>query len=359
MLEFEKLGRFLGDPDMLDAITWVLIFICLSQSAMFSGLNLALFSLSKLQLETEVKQGTRGAVEVARLRGDANLLLCTILWGNVSVNVLLTILAESAVTGVLAFLFSTIGITIVGEIMPQAYFSRHALKMGARLSSVMRFYRFLFYPVAKPSAILLDRWIGPEGTRFFKEDEFEVMLDQHIREPSSDISYAEGRGALNFLRLDDLRVSGEGSPLDPETVIALPRREGVGYIPEMGSDEEVALTKAIAATSQKWVVLLDGEGYPVQSLNADDYLRDLFDGKREVSLLAHCQKPIITTDSDLTLDRVLPQLDVESEHHGDRALDREVVLYWGEKSKRIITGADLLGRLLHGIVIRRTVETMD
>lgn len=340
-------------------ITWVLICLCLSQSAMFSGLNLALFSLTKLQLETEVKRGSRGAVQIARLRGDANLLLCTILWGNVSVNVLLTILAESAVTGVFAFLFSTVGITIVGEIMPQAYFSRHALKMGARLSPLIQFYRFLLYPVAKPSAMLLDRWIGPEGTRFFKEDEIEVMLDQHIREPSSDISYAEGRGALNFLRLDDLRVSGEGSPLDPATIIPLPLQDGKASLPETGSAEEEALTRAVSQTSQKWVVFTDEGGRPVQSLNVDDYLRDLYDGKTKTSLLEHCQKPIVTSDSEMTLDRVLPQLDVESEHHGDRALDREVVLYWGEKTKRIITGADLLGRLLHGIVIRRTAETLD
>lgn len=344
---------------MVDLFTWVLIALCLSQSAMFSGLNLALFSLTKLQLETEVKKGSKGAVEIARLRSDANRLLCTILWGNVSVNVLLTILADSVVTGIFAFLFSTVGITIVGEIMPQAYFSRHALKMGARLSPLIRFYRLLLYPVAKPSAMLLDRWIGPEGTRFFKEDEFEVMLDQHIREPSSDISYAEGRGALNFLRLDDLRVSGEGSLLDPDTIIALPLREGKAYIPETGSLEGAELTKIVAATSRKWVVLVDENEYPVESMNVGDYLRDLYDEKEEVSLSDYCQKPIVTTDSDLTLDRILPQLDVESEHHGDRVLDREVVLYWGEKRKRIITGADLLGRLLHGIVIRRTAETTD
>ncbi len=342
---------------MQELFTWVLIVLCLSQSAMFSGLNLALFSLSKLQLETEVKKGSPGAVEIARLRGDANLLLCTILWGNVSVNVLLTILSNSVITGVSAFLFSTVGITIVGEIMPQAYFSRHALRMGARLSPLIRMYRILLFPVAKPSAMLLDRWIGPEGTRFFKEDEFEVMLDQHIREPSSDISYAEGRGALNFLRLDDLRVSGEGSPLDPETIIPLPLKDGIAYVPERGTEEEAELTKVVTATSRKWVVFVNENDYPVQSLDMDDYLRDLYDGKAGVALSEHCQKPIVTTDPELTLDRILPQLDVESEHHGDRVLDREVVLYWGDKSKRIITGADLLGRLLHGIVIRRTADT--
>ncbi|MDQ8190051.1 DUF21 domain-containing protein [Roseibacillus persicicus] len=342
---------------MNDLLTWILIALCLSQSAMFSGLNLALFSLSKLQLDTEVKKGSKAAVQIARLRGDANLLLCTILWGNVSVNVLLTILADSVMAGVLGFLFSTVGITFFGEIMPQAYFSRHALRMGARLSPVIRFYRFALYPVAKPCAMLLDRWIGPEGTRFFKEDEFEVILDQHIREPSSDISYAEGRGALNFLRLDDLRVSGEGAQLDPETVIALPTRDGKAVLPEPGDEEESDLVRKIAATPRKWVVLIDEKGYPCEALNVDDYLRELYDATAPVALADHCQKPVVTTDPDLSIDRILPQLHVEHDTHHDRVLDREVILYWGERSKRIITGPDLLGRLLHGIVIRRSAES--
>jgi CBS domain containing-hemolysin-like protein len=48
--------------------------------------------------------------------------LATILWGNVGINVLLTMLSDSVLTGLGAFLFSTIAITVIGEITPQAYF---------------------------------------------------------------------------------------------------------------------------------------------------------------------------------------------------------------------------------------------
>ena len=37
-------------------ITWAGIFLCLTQSAMFSGLNLACFSVSRVQLEIEASQ---------------------------------------------------------------------------------------------------------------------------------------------------------------------------------------------------------------------------------------------------------------------------------------------------------------
>jgi len=34
---------------------------------------------------------------------------------------------------------------------------------------------------------------------------------------------------------------------------------------------------------------------------------------------------------------------------GDAAIDKDIVLLWTADSKRVITGADLLGRLLRGI----------
>ena len=47
-------------------------------------------------------------------------------------------------------LFSTAFITFFGEITPQAYFSRNALKMASLLVPFIRFYQFVLYPVAKP-----------------------------------------------------------------------------------------------------------------------------------------------------------------------------------------------------------------
>ena len=99
-----------------DIITWCAIAFCITQSAIFSGLNLAFFSISRLHLEVEAKKGNKAAQTILRLRDDSNFLLTTILWGNVGINVLLTMLSDSVLTGVSAFLFSTIAITIIGEI---------------------------------------------------------------------------------------------------------------------------------------------------------------------------------------------------------------------------------------------------
>jgi CBS domain containing-hemolysin-like protein len=70
--------------------------------------------------------------------------LATVLWGNVTINVLLTLLSNSVLAGIGAFAFSTIVITLFGEIIPQAYFSRNALRMAARLMA--RSARDLWFP---------------------------------------------------------------------------------------------------------------------------------------------------------------------------------------------------------------------
>src|SRR3974377_464650 len=111
---------------------WLGIVACVAQSAAFSGLNLAAFSPSHLRLQLDADAGDADAARVLALRKNSNQVLATIIWGNVSTNVLLTLLSDSVLAGVGAFFFSTIVITMLCEIIPQAYFSRNALSMAAR-----------------------------------------------------------------------------------------------------------------------------------------------------------------------------------------------------------------------------------
>jgi len=334
-------------------LIWFAIFLCLAHSAIFSGLNLAYFSVTRLRLESEAKKGNQAAIKVLHLRLNANLLLCTILWGNVSVNVLLALFSDSVMAGVGAFLFSTFGITFFGEIMPQAYFSRHALRAGSILAPVIRFYQILLYPLAKPSSMLLDRWIGAEGPHFYAEEDFEVLLERHVRERSTDIGHAEGRGALNFLRLDDLRVSGEGATLDPRTILWVETDgKGAPVLPMPDTEDGKKFIMELRRTDLKWSVLTDSDGEPLLVINADEFLRRVSCGQEHLDPEAFCHRPIVIRNADVPLDRVLTELIVETDSFDDRLIDREVILYWGENAKRIITGPDLLGRLLHGIALR-------
>ena len=141
-----------------EALIWIGIAFCIAQSAFFAGLNLAIFSVSRLRLEVEAAGGNANAVRLLDLRRDSNLTLAAIVWGNVGTNVLLTLLSGSVLRGLAAFAFSTFAITFLGEIVPQAYFSRNALRVTGWFAPVLKVYRVLLFPIAKPTAMLLNRW---------------------------------------------------------------------------------------------------------------------------------------------------------------------------------------------------------
>ncbi len=332
----------------MNTVTWVGIFVCLTQSAMFSGLNLAFFSLSRLRLEAEAATGNRAANSVLALRRDSNFLLTTILWGNVGINVLLTLLSNSVLAGAAAFLFSTVLITIAGEIAPQAYFSRRAMKMASMLGPVLRFYQYLLYPVAKPSAWVLDRWLGAESIEFLRERQLRGVIEQHIESDLAEIDFIEGRGALNFLEIDDVPIVEEGEAIDPGSIVILPTRVDLPIIPEVKSPTD-DFVRSVNASSKKWVILADEEGIPRLLLDSDAYLRAVFMSAQPVDAYAFCHRPIVITDPKHPLGHLIGELRRGMESQSDAVIDKDIVLFWTENEKRVITGADLLGRLLRGI----------
>jgi metal transporter CNNM len=98
--------------EVTELLIWAGILFCLSQSAILSGLNLAMVSLGKLELEIEAKKEDPRTIRLLQLRQDANFALVTILWGNIGVNVLLALLSGSVLGVAAAFLFSTVVITV-------------------------------------------------------------------------------------------------------------------------------------------------------------------------------------------------------------------------------------------------------
>ncbi|MFT6861869.1 MAG: metal transporter CNNM [Akkermansiaceae bacterium] len=336
----------------MEYLTWLGIFFCLIHSAVFSGCNLAFFSLGRLRLEAEAQRGNKSAHKVLNLRQDSNLLLCTILWGNVSANVLLALLSDSALNGLYGFLFSTIGITFFGEIMPQAYFSRNALKVGGLLSPVIRFYQILLYPITKPCAILLDGWIGPEGPSFFDERDIEIILERHIDEEDSEISANEGQGALNFLDLDDRKIIKEGSELGPETIYQFPTKFDLSILPSPDTAEGRDFIESLKKHPHRWAIIINESQEPVIVMDTTKFLCDLNVEGDATDPYAQCHRPIVVTEEETYLDSVLGEFVVEAEDLHDHVVDRDVVLYWTTDHKRIITGADIFGRLLKGIAKR-------
>src|SRR3990167_374294 len=103
------------ESNFMDTMIWAGIITCFMHSAMFSGLNLGFFGVSRLKLFVQADMGNPDAIRILSLRKDSHFLLATLLWGNTASNVLIALLSDSILTGVGAFLFSTIGITLLGE----------------------------------------------------------------------------------------------------------------------------------------------------------------------------------------------------------------------------------------------------
>ena len=330
-----------------DWYIWLGIAVCLSQSAMFSGLNLALFGISRLRLEVEATSGSQAARRILNLRQDANFLLTTILWGNVGVNVLLALLSNSVFAGVSAFLFSTVFITFFGEISPQAYFSRNALKTGSLLAPVLRVYQVLLYPVAKPSAKILDWVLGGEGVQYFRERDMHTLIQKHIESSDSDITRLEGVGAMNFLAMDDLLVTQEGESIHPESIIEVPHIDGSPVFPEFENITTDPFVKAVNISGMKWVIFTDSLGEPSLVMNANEFLRAVLFADGPVNPRQFCHYPVIVRDTHVILGQVLSRLLSAASSDGDDVIKHDLVLVWAEQ-KRVITGSDILGRLLRG-----------
>ena len=109
--------------------------------------------------------------------------------------------------------------------------------------------------------------------------------------------------------------------------------------------------QTIQKSDKKWVIITDRDSEPVMVLNADGFLRSALFLPAEFNPYAYCHRPIVVKDAEILLGDVVHQLRVESEGDEDDVIDQDIILLWTSE-KRVITGADILGRLMRGIVSR-------
>jgi hypothetical protein len=158
----------------------------------------------------------------------------------------------------------------------------------------------------------------------------------------------EAIGALNFLDLDDITVCEEGEPINPRSILALPFEKGRPILPRFEFSADDLFLRQIDASGKKWVVFTDLSGRPQLVLEAHHFLRDALFDELKVAPEAYWHRPIIVDDMRARLGDVIGCMKVRAEHPADDVIDEDIILVWGGQ-RRIITGADLLGRLLRGI----------
>ncbi|EEZ98477.1 unextended protein [Tribolium castaneum] len=168
------------EPLLPLGVTILIIVVCLMFSALFSGLNLGLMSLDRTELKILCNTGTPKERTFAKIiqpvRDHGNYLLCSILLGNVFVNSIFTILLDGLTSGLVAVIFSTIAIVLIGEITPQAICSRHGLAIGARTIYITKFVMVLTFPMAYPVSKFLDCVLGEEIGNVYNRERLKELV---------------------------------------------------------------------------------------------------------------------------------------------------------------------------------------
>lgn len=189
------------------------VWCLVSFSAICSGLNIAFMSLALDDLERKSKLGNAMAKRVLPLRKNSHLTLASILFGNVAAVATSSILLGDYFSGLVAGIISTLLNVIFGEILPQAWFSRYALRFCSFYAPLMRGLIILTYPVSKPLQLLLDKIIGKEAHSLHSRHELGIIITEHLGQRKSELDEDEVEIMRGALALSEKRISNIMTPI--------------------------------------------------------------------------------------------------------------------------------------------------
>ncbi|TYB70709.1 gliding motility-associated protein GldE [Bizionia gelidisalsuginis] len=157
-----SLFSFISSIDFSVVLGFLLLIILLICSALISGAEVALFSLTRTDIEQEDYKSSKAIEIITGLLERPKKLLATILVANNFINIGIVILFaflgnfmfESIVNPALKFVVEVVVITFLillfGEILPKVYASRNSLKFAILMAFPLRVLDFLFSPISLP-----------------------------------------------------------------------------------------------------------------------------------------------------------------------------------------------------------------
>lgn len=161
---------YLNAIDVSVVSGFVLLFLLLVCSALISGAEVALFSLTRLDIDTGLEEKSKSIEIVSKLLKKPQKLLATILVANNFINIAIVILFASIsdtlfknINSALNFYFfevnlvfflkviiATFLILLFGEILPKVYASRNNLKFSKFMAYPLKLLDAIFSPVSLP-----------------------------------------------------------------------------------------------------------------------------------------------------------------------------------------------------------------
>lgn len=272
-------------------MNYVIVIFLVLLSGLFSGLTLGLLSLDKNELRRKVSLGNKKAIKVYAVRKHGNLLLSTLLLGNVAVNSTVAIFLGNIASGIIAGVVSTGLIVIFGEIIPQAVFARHAMEFGSRTAWLVKIIIVFFLPICWPIAWVLDKALGEEMTNIYSKKELMKIVEEHEDSMHSDIDEDEERIILGALSFSDKIADDIMTPRN--LVFAL----------EENSIIDKKLLKEIKEEGYSRIPVYSGT---LDNITGILYIKDLIGAKEGTKILSLCHKTrVMTVLRTQKLDKLL------------------------------------------------------
>lgn len=205
---------------------FVLIVIFLVLSAFFSGIEAAIFSLSRFRIKTLIYEERKGAQTLDRLKKESGKTLAAILLANLLVNIaassvgaiiLIQVTANSRINTTLSFivyfLIMTSLLLIFGEITPKTIAFSNAEYLSLKFGKIISIISYVFRPISSLMMVFTKAIISkqpPEDHTAISDEEIRIMLSEAKK--CSVLDEREEKFGYQILQFGKMRVNDIMTP---------------------------------------------------------------------------------------------------------------------------------------------------
>ena len=276
------------------------ILILLALSAWFSGMEIALFSLTPSTVKSLVLSHAKNAKLLQKLLKNKQKLLIVLLIGNNLVNITAASLAslwvgqhfESGALGI-ATGAMTILILIFGEMCPKAFFQAKAEKVALLFAPMVYFLEIILYPLVFLLEKLLSALTGKDQRKIISAQEFKAM--SRIAVENGVFRFKEHEMIMNVLKFGNVTAKDIMTP-----------RYRMSVVNEDAEIDQIAYFMAQEGYS-RYPVYHNQEDNIVGYVHLIDVMRVLNSDDREDQLVKHVNS-IIKVDEDDKIDQIFRRM---------------------------------------------------
>ena len=258
-------------PNIILYLILILVFLCLS--AFFSGMEAAIFSLSRFRVKALISEDKKGARVIEKIKKKPSKTLAAILLANLLVNIgcssvgaliIIQIIETYSLNTALSFAIEIVIMTslllIVGEITPKIIAISNAESLSLKFGKIIAVVSDIFSPVSRLMEIFTKLVITDRAVReheIISDTEISIMLSEAKKFKVLD----EGEEKIGYqiLKFGKIRVSE----------IMTPRQKVIGVGIDSSLDQ---VKKVIIDEKHSRICVFDKQRNVVGIL----YAKDLF-----------------------------------------------------------------------------------